>query len=1317
MMHFRKSAAIAAIAAFAITNGFTQTRSRLTPEALLESKRFYVDAARQYAARPQVPDNVLKAGINFYRAGRPDLALTHLRKADSLGLLKSPDDRFAYFQCLKVAKRYREADAFISSAAKSDSLALMNAGRMDYYEKLMAFTGSRLENPALNSSYSEFGPVLYNDVLYFNSTRPVPSNKDVHRLNMQPYYNLYGVSASNLSEPVFQPKGSFGVAEEQVSVNGRAVGVLPAGINQQYHDGPVFVTPSGNHLFFTSNWEGQKRHHNNARVRLNIYHSVREGRQWGLPQGLPYNDKKWSTQHAVFDEQTSTVYFSSNRPGGRGAFDIWSARLENGKWSEPENLGPNVNTAANEVFPMLTPDGGLTFSSNGWPGLGGLDVFLSDDPSRPSVNLLAGINSEADDFQLHFTAAGNGFLVSNRMGGKGDDDLWSFASNLNEIRIANGVPVPVNIALRYKGSRTPAGADLEIREKERTRLLDVALAEGLTKAMAEAGSTITARAAGFQDAASVLSPAQAGAGRVDLTMEPAVVGPSATGMSQPNGSVSGANAGGSGAFMAGFENRSFEGFQCDLNGGAALISNANDGDQNVTLSDGQRLQTTDGSYGYGTAGTSARAADAHSTQAISMLSDGSGNPAYTLEVSPDGSAREGWAITSAGQVIASGKNVPVRVGEWYDMKMTVRQDSVIASVNGQRLGGGVNPDSAQGFRSVAVSSAGTSQFDDLSYRPLGRTPQVPPGDLALLPADQGSSVIAEAIRSGDASGKSAAVMVASADAQVLAAGLEQIRREQPGYVSSLKSADGYSVRPVVGNSKFDEGSPFDYQGVNYLSTNRPTAGSGKSQTGQDNRDAFRLASFSADGKPVWAAGAFGVVGALASGMATALPSGVSGNSYPGPVTVSSGGNWMVLSDGEGNLLVSKKENGVWGSPAAFAHNSSSFNGKDGDSRSEGTNREGYFDEQTSTLYYSSNRPGGFGGFDIWKSIWDGKEWSTPVNAGPMVNSGKDDISPSVSDGRLIFSSNGWTGLGGQDVFVWQNGMIAPANMMRGVNSAADDQSAWIGTDGKGYVSSNRAGGKGKLDVYAFQSDLSGAIARHDKLGAGQAGASGTSTDQVASSGSAAGASTANEILYGSIVGELQGLSESGEFLDVEIADAAGSPVGQSYRIVNGKLVTTRNVNRRDPALRKVTVRGRDARGKVITKVVEVWPDAEEKASDVFVTLYFASGKIGYRKRSFGDANKVIRMLRSDLSSQFTIDVFTDCVGSAEGNQRVSEKRAKWLLDYMEYRVPGSRTRLKASGRGESNPAVDCGCDAGAASPKCTRQQNDRNRRAEIRKVN
>jgi outer membrane protein OmpA-like peptidoglycan-associated protein len=128
------------------------------------------------------------------------------------------------------------------------------------------------------------------------------------------------------------------------------------------------------------------------------------------------------------------MYFASDIPGGYGGPDLYMTTLDSGKWSQPINLGDEINTSGDELFPSIKNDSILYFSSSGLGGFGGLDLFVSTlnnwTPSKPT-NMSSPLNSEADDFAIMVDSTGrNGYFSSNRTGGKGYDDIYSFETIL-----------------------------------------------------------------------------------------------------------------------------------------------------------------------------------------------------------------------------------------------------------------------------------------------------------------------------------------------------------------------------------------------------------------------------------------------------------------------------------------------------------------------------------------------------------------------------------------------------------------------------------------------------------------------------------------------------------------------------------------------------------------------------------------------------------------------------------------------------------------------------------------------------------------------
>lgn len=432
----------------------------LTKASRNEQLNHFVDASEDFQGLYQRGDREasLQAARNLYKARRYEEALPLYAFADSLRIISDAEQVFAYFECLKSVKRYADADRLVKSRlgefADRPEFGI-HQEKLKYYESIQSYKGTELKLLRLNSAFSDISPTVYRQWLYFVSTRPATGNHSVHRINMQPFYNLYGAPLDNLGPEVAGPKGAFGKPAGKIRVGSIESTSLPEGVNQKFHDGPVNVTPSGKYLFFTTNqFEGKRP---GEVVNLGIYYSENQADQWQLPKPLPSNSPEYSNQHGYFDEAAGTLYFASNRPGGKGGWDIWKSKFNpDGTWSDAVNLGDEVNTVKTEVFPTLDAEGKLLFASNGWPGLGGLDLFVAQPGGKP-LNMLAGINSEKDDFGMVFTGKEGGYLVSNRPGGTGDDDIYSFEMkyDLSVIRTLNGYEVPVVFTLKDSRSGSP----------------------------------------------------------------------------------------------------------------------------------------------------------------------------------------------------------------------------------------------------------------------------------------------------------------------------------------------------------------------------------------------------------------------------------------------------------------------------------------------------------------------------------------------------------------------------------------------------------------------------------------------------------------------------------------------------------------------------------------------------------------------------------------------------------------------------------------------------------------------------------------------
>lgn len=215
---------------------------------------------------------------------------------------------------------------------------------------------------------------------------------------------------------------------------------LVEGLNSKWNDGSATFNSRKSKMYIT-----QCNGTSGKQPKCKIYEARKSGKGWQInPEPLSFcsgeNNARWNFGHPTLADKDKTIYFASDRPGGYGdtttlekTKDIWvSTFVRRGRtWSEPINLGPTINTKYNEMFPYVHSDGSLYFSSNGHPGLGGLDIFETvkdgEGPTDWQVpnNMKSPVNSSGDDFGIILDATKeHGFFTSSRT--KSQDDIFEF---------------------------------------------------------------------------------------------------------------------------------------------------------------------------------------------------------------------------------------------------------------------------------------------------------------------------------------------------------------------------------------------------------------------------------------------------------------------------------------------------------------------------------------------------------------------------------------------------------------------------------------------------------------------------------------------------------------------------------------------------------------------------------------------------------------------------------------------------------------------------------------------------------------------------
>ncbi len=264
----------------------------------------------------------------------------------------------------------------------------------------------------INTKNRDYSPCYADrryDELYFVSTRPGGTGDKIDGNIGESFADIY---------------------DTKMDKNGKwsAPVPLPAPVNTADNEGPMCFDKGYKTLYFTRCGVTK-----NKGVHCQIWSSERKGNTWGDPVMIPFQNDSTTYGYPTLSADDQELFFSSDMAGGYGKEDIyvshWDKKAK--QWGTPVNLGPDINTPENEVFPFMHQDGTLYFSSDGFPGMGGLDIFkaakLGPDKWGKVENMKYPINSEADDFGIIYEGSKErGYFASNRAGGKGSDDIYSF---------------------------------------------------------------------------------------------------------------------------------------------------------------------------------------------------------------------------------------------------------------------------------------------------------------------------------------------------------------------------------------------------------------------------------------------------------------------------------------------------------------------------------------------------------------------------------------------------------------------------------------------------------------------------------------------------------------------------------------------------------------------------------------------------------------------------------------------------------------------------------------------------------------------------
>lgn len=272
-------------------------------------------------------------------------------------------------------------------------------------------------NIAANNEFSNFGTSFYGDdmLVYASPAKRNYIINNVWKGNDQPFLELYvGVISENGELEDIQKFSNI--------------------INTKFHEADVTFSKDEKTVYFTRSnfFEGKYRKDSLGENRLKIFKAIQDASgAWSKIYNLPFNNDNYSVGHPTLSEDQKTLYFVSDMPGSIGETDIYKVSVSaDGSYGTPINLGTEINTVGKEMFPFISGNNKLYFSSDGRNGLGNQDVYMSELGENGVIKTVAleePINSEYDDIGFIINSeTGKGYFTSNRSGGKGDDDIYSF---------------------------------------------------------------------------------------------------------------------------------------------------------------------------------------------------------------------------------------------------------------------------------------------------------------------------------------------------------------------------------------------------------------------------------------------------------------------------------------------------------------------------------------------------------------------------------------------------------------------------------------------------------------------------------------------------------------------------------------------------------------------------------------------------------------------------------------------------------------------------------------------------------------------------
>ena len=373
-------------------------------------------------------------GESYRLSNRITQSLPYYQQAQAKGYV---DKMLPYYMAMsaKSIGNYELTKSYLSEFVKSKPSRLYQIKSEIELENLVQIPDLlKKQSPVTiqaltgNTSKTEFDAKKIGDELIFTSS----SKPEIYKNNGLPFLGIVKAPLKNPGEIGTQSIFSSALFKENAN------------------DGTPAFTKDGSTVVFARGNTGKSK---DPSPDVDLYMSKKTGNAWSEPERLSISDSLAWDGSPSFSADERTLYFSSNRRGGKGGVDLYRVPIDNsGRFGRPINLGSTINTPGDELFPYVSANGKLYFSSDGHPSIGGLDLFVASRNESEIIveHLGIPINSIGDDFAISFSDSTQGYISSNRPGGKGDDDIYFFKSTGSEDRWWTTAPPPVIDTLNKK---------------------------------------------------------------------------------------------------------------------------------------------------------------------------------------------------------------------------------------------------------------------------------------------------------------------------------------------------------------------------------------------------------------------------------------------------------------------------------------------------------------------------------------------------------------------------------------------------------------------------------------------------------------------------------------------------------------------------------------------------------------------------------------------------------------------------------------------------------------------------------------------------